>query len=43
MSGAEKGGVEGFFKGVGKGLAGVVVKPIVGVTDSVVSVAQVLD
>ena len=30
------------MKGVGKGLAGVVVKPVVGVTDSVISVAQVL-
>lgn len=31
----------GFFKGVGKGLVGAVVKPVVGVTDSVISVAQV--
>ena len=43
VSGATQGGVEGFFKGVGKGLAGAVVKPVVGVTDSVISVAQVLD
>ncbi len=32
----------GFFKGVGKGLVGAVVKPVVGVTDSVISVAQVV-
>lgn len=38
---AKKGGVGGFFKGVGKGLVGAVVKPVVGVTDSVVSVVQV--
>lgn len=41
MSGAKKGGMGGFFKGVGKGLVGAVVKPVVGVTDSVISVAQV--
>ncbi|CAM9897235.1 unnamed protein product [Ectocarpus sp. 12 AP-2014] len=40
VSGAKKGGVGGFFKGVGKGLVGAVVKPVVGVTDSVISVAQ---
>ena len=41
VSGAKKGGMGGFFKGVGKGLVGAVVKPVVGVTDSVISVAQV--
>ncbi|CAM9437431.1 unnamed protein product, partial [Hapterophycus canaliculatus] len=40
VSGAKKGGVGGFFMGVGKGLVGAVVKPVVGVTDSVISVAQ---
>lgn len=37
---ARTGGVGGFFKGVGKGVVGVVVKPIVGVGDGVVSVIQ---
>lgn len=41
VSGAKKGGVGGFFKGVGKGLVGAVVKPAVGVADSALSVAQV--
>lgn len=41
VRGAKKGGVGGFFTGVGKGLVGAVVKPVVGVTDSVISVAQV--
>ncbi|CAM9617791.1 unnamed protein product, partial [Ectocarpus fasciculatus] len=40
VRGAKKGGMGGFFKGVGKGLVGAVVKPVVGVTDSVISVAQ---
>ncbi|CAN0569489.1 unnamed protein product, partial [Ectocarpus sp. 12 AP-2014] len=40
VRGAKKGGMGGFFKGVGKGLTGAVVKPVVGVTDSVISVAQ---
>lgn len=43
MSGAKHGGMGGFMKGLGKGLAGAVVKPVVGVTDSVISVAQVFD
>lgn len=38
---AKKGGFGGFVKGMGKGLVGAVVKPVVGVSDSVVSVAQV--
>ncbi|KAJ1967345.1 Vacuolar protein sorting-associated protein 13, partial [Dispira parvispora] len=33
LQGAEKDGVGGFFKGVGKGLVGVVTKPMVGVFD----------
>ncbi|CAM9140186.1 unnamed protein product [Hapterophycus canaliculatus] len=40
VSGAKKGGMGGFFKGLGKGVVGAVVKPVVGVTDSVMSVAQ---
>ncbi|CAN0531033.1 unnamed protein product, partial [Ectocarpus sp. 8 AP-2014] len=40
VRGAKKGGMGGFFKGVGKGLVGAVVKPVLGVTDSVISVAQ---
>eukprot|EP00903_Cladosiphon_okamuranus_P017946 g16513.t1 len=40
VTGAKKDGMGGFFKGVGKGLVGAVVKPVVGVTDSVISVAQ---
>ena len=33
VQGAEKDGVEGFFKGTIKGLAGLIVKPVVGVMD----------
>ena len=33
MKGAEKEGVGGFFKGVGKGIVGVVTKPVVGLFD----------
>jgi vacuolar protein sorting-associated protein 13A/C len=33
VQGAEKDGVEGFFKGAMKGFAGLVVKPVVGVMD----------
>ena len=40
IKGARKEGLGGFFKGVGQGLAGVVVKPIVGVTSAAVSVVQ---
>jgi hypothetical protein len=40
VKGAQKEGVGGFFKGVGKGLAGVVVKPIVGVAEGVTAVVQ---
>lgn len=43
VSGAKKEGMGGFFKGVGKGLVGAVVKPVVGVTDAAVSVVQVRD
>jgi len=31
MEGAKKGGISGFFKGAGKGLVGVVAKPVAGV------------
>ena len=41
MTEAKKGGFGGFWKGVGKGVVGAVVKPVVGVSDSVVSVVQV--
>lgn len=43
ITGAKKGGIRDFFKGVGTGIVGIVVKPVVGVTDSVVSVVQVCD
>ena len=43
MTGAKKSGLRGFVKGVGKGLAGAVVKPTLGVSDSVIAVAQVLE
>ena len=33
MRGAESGGAGGFVRGVGKGLAGLVVKPVAGVLD----------
>ena len=33
MSGAKKSGAKGFFKGMGKGLVGVVAKPVSGVVD----------
>jgi len=33
-SGAKQGGALGFAKGVGRGLVGVVVKPVVGVVDA---------
>ena len=32
-TGAKKSGAKGFFKGVGKGLVGVVAKPVSGVVD----------
>ena len=35
LPGVEQQGAPGFFKGVGKGVAGVVVKPVGGVFDSV--------
>eukprot|EP00979_Chaetoceros_neogracilis_P008148 scaffold1801_cov253-Chaetoceros_neogracile.AAC.5 len=34
MRGAEKRGVEGFAKGVGKGLLGLIVKPVIGISDA---------
>lgn len=37
LIGARKGGVEGFFKGIGKGIAGLIVKPTGGVIDFVTS------
>ena len=38
--GAPKGGVGGFFKGVARGVAGVVVKPVVGVLDGATQVVE---
>uniref|UniRef100_A0A7S0CCM6 Vacuolar protein sorting-associated protein 13 DH-like domain-containing protein n=1 Tax=Proboscia inermis TaxID=420281 RepID=A0A7S0CCM6_9STRA len=38
MRGAEKRGVEGFAKGVGKGLLGLLVKPVIGLTDAATDV-----
>lgn len=37
MQGAKKEGVGGFFKGVGRGVAGLVVKPVMGVSEGVTS------
>lgn len=37
---ARTGGIGGFIKGVGKGVVGLAVKPLVGVSDAVVSVIQ---
>jgi len=34
MRGAERRGVEGFFKGLGKGLLGLLVKPMIGISDA---------
>ena len=38
MRGAEKKGMEGFAKGVGKGLLGLVVKPVIGISDAATDV-----
>ena len=38
MRGAEKHGLQGFAKGVGKGLLGLVVKPVIGLTDAATEV-----
>lgn len=38
MRGAEKKGIEGFAKGVGKGLLGLVVKPVIGISDAATDV-----
>lgn len=38
MRGAEKKGIEGFAKGVGKGLLGLLVKPIIGISDAATDV-----
>lgn len=40
MEGAEKNGVSGFFKGLGKGLVGVIAKPIIGVFDLASNVTE---
>lgn len=40
IEGAESGGAFGFFKGVGKGLAGAVTKPVVGVFDLASNVSE---
>lgn len=40
MDGAKKEGALGFFKGVGKGIVGVALKPVIGVTDGIVQVTQ---
>lgn len=40
VQGAEKDGIEGFFKGTLKGLAGLVVKPVVGVMDMTSKTAE---
>ncbi|GKY92046.1 hypothetical protein MPSEU_000176100 [Mayamaea pseudoterrestris] len=38
MRGAEKKGIEGFAKGMGKGLLGLLVKPIIGISDGITDV-----
>jgi len=38
IRGAEKHGIEGFAKGVGKGLLGLVVKPVIGISDAATDV-----
>lgn len=38
MRGAEKHGVEGFAKGIGKGLLGLLVKPMIGISDAATDV-----
>lgn len=38
MRGAEKRGLEGFAKGLGKGLLGLLVKPIIGISDGITDV-----
>lgn len=38
MRGAERKGFEGFFKGLGKGLLGLLVKPVIGISDAATDV-----
>jgi hypothetical protein len=38
IRGAEKKGIEGLFKGIGKGLLGLLVKPIIGISDAATDV-----
>jgi len=40
IRGAEKEGLRGLVKGVGKGMIGLVVKPVVGLTDAATDVLQ---
>lgn len=40
MEGGRSGGAAGFFKGVGLGIVGAAVKPLMGVTDGIASIAQ---
>ena len=40
IEGAQEGGALGFFKGVGQGIVGAAVKPVVGVTDGVMTALQ---
>ncbi|CAN0493785.1 unnamed protein product, partial [Ectocarpus sp. 8 AP-2014] len=40
LKGAESGGLAGFAKGVGTGMLGLVVKPVVGVTDAATDLLQ---
>ncbi|CAN0429757.1 unnamed protein product, partial [Hapterophycus canaliculatus] len=40
LKGAESGGFAGFAKGVGTGMLGLVVKPVVGVTDAATDLLQ---
>ena len=38
--GAQEGGVEGFFKGLGKGIVGVVTKPMIGLVDMATNMSE---
>lgn len=40
VRGAETGGIAGFAKGIGTGVVGLVVKPVVGITDAATDVLE---
>ena len=41
VKGAKESGAEGFFKGIGKGLSGLFVKPVSGLLDTISKTAEV--